>query len=1284
MINDNIDRAANKFDLWERKLLDLTARNSLLNLKINGSAVPLLVPSSGGIEDLIFEEKDYALVSRVKAVRKSEDGQQEEAAIPAGEYGIEDLAGIDEFKDVLEDAISRNIIYSALPEKETEEKLKALYRSARTSTEENGAGTLFLACGFLKWFDDKKESSYFAPVVLVPVEIVRKFGLGKYVVRKTDEDTVVNITLLEKLRKDFDFITTELEGDIRQDEKGADVAGVLNTLRGMVESKKDWEVIDACVLGMFSFSQFVMWNDLHNHREQIANNKIVRSLLDGELHLQYEDMESEASKFTDESAAYLPLTADNSQLYAIKCAKDGKSFVLHGPPGTGKSQTITSMIANALADGKKVLFAAEKKAALDVVYTRLGKIGIAPFCLELHTNKIRKGWVLDQLKESIAVRVSASGDGSYDKALADISARRDYLDSYQKELSSVRPCGYSLYEMLNIYAQYKDAPDIILQDDFDEGLTEERINASRAALGELLAAGRGMSGILPFVKATEYSQDTKIKLQSELDSLSSSVDALESALSSVKISCPSVSADDLTSCEALASFIERYFASRREILTVWEQGFLAQDPASLKASYDAAVSKWGPLRSGALKKVYARISSYDKSKNALNDLGKHIDALAQYKDEFGSVFNVSSDIPSSLPEFVAAFKAFDSARASVDSRLDIPALKKGVPNIKFEGIRNIISSIRSNESSIRNKTILNLAAAKCDDLKLSSVTAAFESGSLDESTVDPAFMKAWSKLMICTIIDGSEILKTFSGKVFDERVAQLRSLSDEFEKITRQEIFLKIASRRPDFSIKANAASKLGQLQRLIKSRGRGVSIRAMFRDLEDLILQLTPCVLMSPKSAAQFIALSDKPLFDLVVFDEASQLPTAEAVGVIARGENAIIVGDPNQMPPTMFFREQNFDEENAEYEDLESILDDCLAIGMPQTRLLWHYRSRHESLITFSNRSFYESKLYTFPSADNKISRATLVKCNGVFDSGKTRTNEVEAKAIVDELIRRSRESTDTCGVVTFNIQQQNLIEDMVDEVCRNDESFEKWAYGGDEPVFIKNLENVQGDERDVILFSVSYGPDPTGKVSMNFGPLNKEGGWRRLNVAVTRSRIEMKVFSSLSAESISVNEATPEGVKALKRFLLYTSGSDIWDADLTEVSPSSESSVIIDRGSKYQGLKDDICTELEKRGYKTDKNVGSSGFKVDIGVHLPDEDRYCLGILIDGSSDSSATSREISQPSMLKGLGWKVIRVWSVEWWEDRDLVIDECIKAINTSEVEVPTETPEIEDEAQKKT
>ena len=266
-----------------------------------------------------------------------------------------------------------------------------------------------------------------------------------------------------------------------------------------------------------------------------------------------------------------------------------------------------------------------------------------------------------------------------------------------------------------------------------------------------------------------------------------------------------------------------------------------------------------------------------------------------------------------------------------------------------------------------------------------------------------------------------------------------------------------------------------------------------------------SPCMLMSPVSVTQYLD-PELDKFDLVVFDEASQMPTSEAIGAIARAERVIVVGDPKQLPPTKFFNSEYKDEENADIEDLESILDDCLALGMPERHLLWHYRSHDESLIAFSNAMYYDNRLLTFPSPDELDSKVKFRYVEGVYERGGSKRNKAEAEALVNEVIERLTDGKHmSIGIVTFNTAQQNYIEDMLHDEIKKRKLYVE-AYECDEPIFVKNLENVQGDERDVILFSIGYGPDAGGKLSLNFGPINQSGGYRRLNVAITLSLIHI----------------------------------------------------------------------------------------------------------------------------------------------------------------------------------
>ena len=334
--------------------------------------------------------------------------------------------------------------------------------------------------------------------------------------------------------------------------------------------------------------------------------------------------------------------------------------------------------------------------------------------------------------------------------------------------------------------------------------------------------------------------------------------------------------------------------------------------------------------------------------------------------------------------------------------------------------------------------------------------------------------------------------------------------------------------------------------------------------------------------------------------------------------------------------------------------MLDDCLALSMPSRHLLWHYRSRHESLIAFSNENFYDGKLLTFPSPDDLVSKVTRVPVEGFYDKSKTRQNRAEAEAVVAEIVRRLSDDTlsrDSLGVVTFSVVQQNLIDDLLSEAYVQNPELEIRANAMYEPIFIKNLENVQGDERDVILFSIGYGPDQNGQVSMNFGPINQDGGWRRLNVAVSRARKEMKVFSVIRPDQIDLNKTSAEGVAKLRAFLEFADrGTALRQAQAADFTPD--------------GFAGELAEALEARGYTVKCGVGCSGYRIDAAIVHPDDPERFLLALLCGSSHTGSTARDrhISQPSVLKGLGWHVKQVHILDWLDDRERVLDGIEAAI----------------------
>ena len=361
--------------IWERKLLDFSLRNNLLNTRLGRKVIPFISFEIEHLEDHLQAGEDYSITpSPGKKLEPNAEGMYDSSQQAT------------EYQTLVSELIRNHKIASYLTETELQNALKHVYRTARTSLEENGANSLFLALGMLKWYEtSKSEQPRYAPILLLPVDIVRRSN-NNYIIRKRDEEIILNITLVELLKQNF-RINLDILKELPKDESGVDVKLIFTYFRRAIIEQKKWDVIEESMLGLFSFNKFVMWNDIHSNADKLKENVVVASLIDKQDKQEMAENAVDARNIDKESAPMdyaIPLDVDSSQMEAIVESGRGRSFILHGPPGTGKSQTITNMIANALYQGKRVLFVAEKMAALSVVQSRLEKINLAPFCLELH------------------------------------------------------------------------------------------------------------------------------------------------------------------------------------------------------------------------------------------------------------------------------------------------------------------------------------------------------------------------------------------------------------------------------------------------------------------------------------------------------------------------------------------------------------------------------------------------------------------------------------------------------------------------------------------------------------------------------------------------------------------------------------------------------------------------------------------------------------------------------------------------------------------------------------
>jgi hypothetical protein len=479
----------------------------------------------------------------------------------------------------------------------------------------------------------------------------------------------------------------------------------------------------------------------------------------------------------------------------------------------------------------------------------------------------------------------------------------------------------------------------------------------------------------------------------------------------------------------------------------------------------------------------------------------------------------------------------------------------------------------------------------------------------------------------------------------------------------------------------ASGSGQVGALQRELAKQRRGLGVRSLLATYGELITQVMPCVLVSPDSVARFFP-AVAGLFDLVVFDEASQIRVADAVGALGRAKAAVVVGDSKQMPPSSFAEPSSGGDEASDFpettvEDEESILSECVQARVPRQWLSWHYRSQDESLIAFSNAQYYENRLSSFPapthgqaSSEPDGRGVSLVRVPGTFHrsgAGRLlRTNPIEAKAIVAEIRRRfdlSKDVEPSIGVVTFNAQQRAYIEALLRD-ADDDRLAQALDRSDGEGLFVKNLENVQGDERDVVFFSTGFSPTANGTLPLNFGPLNRTGGERRLNVAITRARRQVVVFSSFDPEQLRAEETSSVGIKHLRAYLdMAEQGTDVLPRD-------SRSSSVVDRH------RESIAAALRARGLVVRTDVGLSEFRVDLSISRPvDPETPVMAVLLDGPA--WARRRTVSDrdglPVEVLGelLRWPAVeRVWLPSWLADSSAVLDQLVAAVEEIPVSVP--------------
>ena len=997
-----------------------------------------------------------------------------------------------------------------------------------------------------------------------------------------------------------------------------------------------------------------MWNDIHSHGDKMQQSPIINALVENETIPLKEEESISLDESIKPSDLCTPLPFDSSQLSAVVTSTRGKSFILQGPPGTGKSQTITNIITNALYHGKRVLFVAEKMAALSVVQGRLEKLGIGDFCLELHSNKATKRHLIQQLS-SILENLEKSGVTDKHLHLAEqLYAQRKEL---MQHVDALHGCSsedkFSIYESIMHYCRFNEfglldlkgaeRPDITPQNLAEHEYYIERLGAIIRLIGQ--PSKHPLIGIKTNTQTMAHLSELKQVMNKCLESLT----LLEQVVFQIAKITGNIPPVSLSNVHSLLNEVKEVHHKRQVVLDSASVEIFSSDIKEFEYR-KKEIQHSTPIIRFIKKWILWKKVKQQGANISWSNLEKFIEALSALEE---IPLHKQISTKASLDNILASYEEWRNVFGKLRAWLDIEQWE-------LLSIHDLEESLkRWSEHLDMLKDWKQWCLIK-EDLRLKNmgeIATIMEKEEISLLELKNRYFARYFYEVANNQIANNPIADMFNGMLFDEKVSHYKDLAKHYQDLSKEELFNRLLERARAANIKEEWNEQSITLHKAISNNGRGITIRRMFEQAPDILAQFCPCLLMSPMSVAQFLEVK-KDMFDLVIFDEASQIPTNEAVGAIARGKTIVIVGDTKQMPPTNFFTCNKTTEEEFEVEDMESILEDCQALKMPSQLLSWHYRSKHESLISFSNNEYYENKLHTFPAIDDQERRVVYVPVKGTYQKGGSRSNKNEAIAIVNEIERRLSDEKLrklSIGVISFNVQQQYLIEDLLETRMEKNKQLKAWAEESGEPIFIKNLENVQGDERDVILFSIGYGPDKNGKISMNFGPLNLTGGERRLNVAVTRSRYEMMVFSSLHAKDIDLRRSNAKGVQGLHRFLDYAENGTL-----------IENAYFQDGQTREKIITLQIAKKLEEKGLKVNTFVGKSRFKINIAILDPqNEEKYMMGILLDDKiyhAIPTMSDREIVQPSVLKALDWRIKRIWTLDWFERPEHVLENILDEV----------------------
>lgn len=1318
-----------KLEASRKELLDLGMRNTLINYKIpKARGIHVVQEKSSSIFDIIVRQ-NKAMTFLSKPGTDGDDTDE-----------MPELS-----EEELEDAYNDTRLQTSEPEQKLQTKILNTYYFARTSIEEQGVNILYLSLGMLNWYEQGNTTEpRQAPLVLLPVSLERSSASERFRLRYTGGDIGANLSLQAKMMADFNITVPDLE-----DMEDFDIKAYMDDIAKRVKHHAAWSVDqDAIELGFFSFGKFMIYHDLDSSKWPEDGKPYDHSILTSLFGAGFTDAEPTANsehnldKETKAHELFHVVDADSSQVLAMLAVHEGRNLVIQGPPGTGKSQTITNLIANAVGHGKKVLFVAEKMAALEVVKRRLDSIHLGEACLELHSHKANKRELHTELK-----RVLDLGKPTLthlENELVELDGYRGRLNGYcnsiNKEigksgLSGQKVIGYLQqiadqykniklvnvpiadigdWDMIRMSSAEKRAEEIearlkeigvpanllfygtklkLLLTHEQEGYqilintalkdTKDLENAAKEVAAWLLMPEPGsaieIAGLMAAAKVVAESPDLREVAVKDIAWTANYEDLRELLETGDRLSILKHSYDQILLPEA---WNQNVLQIRQNLIThgqKWYKFLIGDYKRSVKelASFarvplpDDLASKIrytdDILEAGRLAATLAEHEAlaikvfgtrWQKFKTRWQELYQILQFISKvHQDIANTVYPASllevlnkNENPARASELAGKLnEASSRQRESVDALLrkllfdsSMVAEDRHLAGLNFASQLDLLQRWSDRFIEVQHAVQWNnlVEMAEQDGFaQLTTLAAEWEGAA---SYLKVSLQKTWYEYLITEVMTDRPPLRSFERTSHEETIEKFKKLDVLNLVYNRARVALKHYESLP----KPEGGGQMSVLRTEFNRKARHMPIRKLMQEAGLAIQTIKPVFMMSPMSIASFLPPGDIE-FDLVIFDEASQVRPVEALGAVLRGKQLVVVGDTKQLPPTSFFDKLNTDIEDEDNvtADMQSILGMADSQGAPQRMLRWHYRSRHESLISLSNQEFYENKLVIFPSPGSKYQMGLAFHYlpDAVYDRGNTRSNPIEAETVAEAVIQHALHNPkQSLGVVAFSTSQMQAIQNALEIKRRKNPEVENFFRSHtEEPFFVKNLENVQGDERDVIFISIGYGKIEDGKVPMSFGPLNNEGGERRLNVLITRAKYRCEVFANITSDDINTTATTKFGIRALKSFLYFAQhGKFAVDQDVALLTERPFEQMVADR--------------LTAAGYTVRNKVGSEGFYLDLGVVDPEHPgRYLLGIDCDGESygqSKSARDRDRLRKQVLQGIGWKMYQVWSTEWYRN----------------------------------